>query len=287
MKLRLLPGLSVAAWLVSGAVVPAAAQEPQVRPYHEAANGGKPWVRAGNGGPESENGLLPGAYLLDAGKPRPEDRDRGWTWRLINLGKPPREDSDERPLPVILPPLVKVGIGGSVAHFPNLESTACDPSGITACEVDDWSIGPVIFVEVNPLRAPISVGLRGGYASVSVDQSYTGPELPLASTVELDVWTATLYARGRLRLAEGTSAFGTVGAVWAWNRATVTSVHEARTLREERSESGLRMAIGAGFEQRIAPRTCLRLEYRFIDGDAGDADRQHEIGLSVGYGLVP
>ncbi|MCK5448736.1 MAG: porin family protein [Gemmatimonadetes bacterium] len=287
MMLRLPINLWLFALLLAGAVSEGSAQEAPPAPHHEAANRGKPWVRGGNGSPQADGPGLPGQSLLNSGKPRPEDVDEGWTWLLINLGKPPKDDPDDPPVAIALPPLVKGGLGVTASHFPTLEATACDQAGITACEADDWGYGPVVFVEVNPLRIPVSIGLRGGYTSVSVNQSYTGPGLPDSSTIDLDIWSATLYATGSLTVAERTSLFGTLGALWAWNRATVTSVFADRRLQEERSESGLRFSIGAGLEQMIANRTCLRLEYRFINGDSGDADRQHEIGLSVGYGLVP
>jgi opacity protein-like surface antigen len=280
------------ALLLAAVVSRGAAQEVRVQAvppaaHHEAANGGKPWVRSSNGSSPADGLGLPGASLLDSGKPQPEDVDEGWTWLLINLGKPPREDPDDPPIPIALPPRVKAGLGVTASNFPTLEATACDQVGITACEADKWGYGPLIFVEVNPLRIPVSIGLRGGYTSVSVDQSYSGPGLPNSSTIDLDIWSATLYATGSLPVADHTSLYGTLGALWAWNRATITSVFADRQLQEERSESGLRFAIGAGVERMIASRTCLRLEYRFINGDSGDADRQHEIGLSVGYGLVP
>ena len=262
-------------------------QEVPPTAHHEAANGGKPWVRGSNGSSPADGLGLPGAGLLDSGKPRPEEVDQGWTWLLVNLGKPPREDPDDPPIPIVLPPLVKAGLGGTASNFPTLEAAACDQAGITACDSDDWGYGPLIFVEVNPLHSPVSIGLRGGYTSVSVDQSYSGPGLPNSSTIDLDIWSATLYATGSLPVAERTSLYGTLGALWAWNRATITSAFADGRLQEKRLESGLRFAIGAGVEQMIASRMCLRLEYRFINGDSGDADRQHEIGLSVGYGLLP
>lgn len=286
MKAR--PGLTacVLAFLIAGAGSPAIAQEAAAPAHHEATNGGKPWVRTGNGNGTGSGSGLPGEQLLDAGKPRPENLDEGWTWLLINLGKPPREDPDDV-LPPVLPPLVKGGIGITGSHFPTLEATSCDQVGIIACDVDDWGAGPVVFAEFNPLRAPVSIGVRGGYTSVSVNQSYSGPGLPNTSKVELDIWSATLYAAGWLDVGEKTSLFGTIGALWAWNRATVTSDFDAGRVREDRSESGARFAIGAGVEHMIASRACLRLEYRFISGGPDDADRQHELGLSIGYGLVP
>ena len=283
MKPRIRNTLALLALLLAGATSEALAQEAPAQAPHQAANRGKPWVRNGNGQSAGNGAGLPGAHLLDSGKPRPEDVDQGWTLMLVNLGKPPRQEPDDP----VLPPLLKGGLGVTASHFPTLQSTGCDQPGITACEVDDWGVGPVIFVEVSPLHAPVSIGLRGGYTSVSVSQSYSGPGLPNTSTVDLDIWSATLYGTGWLGVGDRTSLFGTLGALWAWNRATVTSVFDAGTVEEDRSESGIRFAIGVGVEHMIASRTCLRLEYRFINGGSGDADRQHEIGLSIGYGLVP
>jgi len=262
--------LPFVAALLLGAAGVAAQEEPDL----DVVNRGKPPVRrvtAARFGALHAN--IAASSLLNKGKPVAAEIAA----RLANVGAP-----KDREFPVIW------AIGGAtVSDFPNLESVGCDQLGIAGCSVDRVGFGPALGVLVRPSPSiPIGLGVRGGLTSVSVTQMFRTPTLPVTSVTDLDVWSATAFVDGWLSLSARTRAVGTLGWVWSWNRATITSTFaDSRRVVEQRSENGGRYTIGAAIERDIFRRAWLRLEYRFIDGDAGDADRQHQVGLLLGLGL--
>lgn len=171
----------------------------------------------------------------------------------------------------------RFGVGVTYASFPNLEDTGC--VGAAGCEVDDSGIGGGVFLEYDIApELPIFVGLRGGYTSTSVNQTFSSGA---TQDVDLSVFSAGVYGGLRLPVGDrfGWRVFG--GPRWLWNDADVSFGLGTDLVTESRSESGLRFALGTGFDFPLGDRTGARIGYSFVDGDEGDADRQHEFEFGI------
>ena len=173
----------------------------------------------------------------------------------------------------------RFGGGVTYASFPNLEDTGC--VGTTGCEVDDSGIGGGVFLEYDlPLDLPVFVGVRGGYTSASVSQTFAGGA---TQDVDLGVISAGLYGGVRLPVADrfGWRVFG--GPRWLWNDGDFRLQLPDNLLTGSRSEGGLRFALGTGFDFPLGDRVGARVGYSFVDGDEDDADRQHEFEFGITY----
>ncbi|MDH3732819.1 MAG: thrombospondin type 3 repeat-containing protein, partial [Gemmatimonadota bacterium] len=181
--------------------------------------------------------------------------------------------------------------GPTASDFPQLESVACDQLAIVSCSVDRFSFGPRAGVLWWPWwRRPFGFGVSGGKSSVSVTQQWEEVPFPETVVTELDVYTATAFFDAWHSFNRQTRIIGTVGLVWAWNRARITEFFPGDTIVTHRNDDGGRWTIGASLERDITRDTRIRFEYRFIDGEAGDADRQHQFGILFGWapgGHVP
>ena len=174
--------------------------------------------------------------------------------------------------------------GLTASDFPQLESVACDQVAILSCSVDRFSFGPRIGAIWWPWSGtPIGVGLSGGRSSLSVTQAWDVSPFPDRVVTDLDVYTATAFVDAWHHLSQGTRVIGTLGFVWAWNRARITEFFPSETVVTHRRDDGGRWTVGAALERDLATKTRLRFEYRFIDGEAGDADRQHQFALLFGW----
>ena len=96
------------------------------------------------------------------------------------------------------------------SNFTNLESTACDQSGIGNCSADDSSLGISAYYEFGNLwpGRPFFAGVGGGFKSVSVTQSYPTQG---SSTVDLDIWQIDVYGGWLFPFAKQFEAFPMLG----------------------------------------------------------------------------
>lgn len=173
----------------------------------------------------------------------------------------------------------RIGVGVTYGAFPNLEDRGC--SGTTACDVDDSGIGGGIFIERDlPFDLPVFVGLRGGYTSTSVSQTFSSGD---SQDIDLGVTSVGAYGGFYLPVGENLRWRGFGGPWWLWNDGDLDFTVGSETFTGSRSESGLRFAVGTGFDLLLGDRTGARIGYSFINGDEDDADQQHQFELGVTY----
>jgi len=239
------------------------------------ANRGKPPVRTATEALTGVRGIgLPVPEALNEGKPSPELLQAALAAHLPNLGAPKRRRRS----------FAWFFLGGAVSDFSRLQATGCDQVGLARCRTDRTGLGPTLGIRVRPFgRVPIGLGLDGGRAAVSIAQTFTGPPFPDTSTIDLVVWTATAHLDALIPLGERTRLTASVGWVWSWNRATVTSVFGDETLVEHRRSDGGRAMLGAGIERDLSGRITARTDLRYVDGAAGDADRHVRLAILLGY----
>jgi hypothetical protein len=173
----------------------------------------------------------------------------------------------------------RIGVGVTYGMFPNLEDAGC--VGTTDCEVDDSGLGGGVFLEydLSP-RLPIFVGLRGDYTSVSVRQTYAGGG---TQDVDLSVYSAGLYGGVRLPLGDRVDWRFLGGPSLLWNKGDFLRSDPPDEFSGSRSESGLRLSIGTGFDFSLGDRIGAQVGYTFINGDEGDADQQHQVRAGISY----
>lgn len=246
-------------------------EEPDLGP----ANRGKPPIRTATEALTGVHGIgLPVPPELNEGKLDPELLRAALAASLPNLGAPKGRRRT----------FLWLYAGGALSDFTQLESTACDQVGLDGCRADAIGIGPVLGVRVRPFGGvPLAIGLEGGRSAVSVTQAYSDPPLPESSTVDLAVWTATASVDALIPVGARTLLTASVGWVWSWNRARVTSVFGSETLVERRRSDGGRAMVGAGIERDLSGRLGTRAEIRFLDGASGDADRQLQLRVLFAY----
>jgi hypothetical protein len=177
----------------------------------------------------------------------------------------------------------RLGLSVTWSNFTNLESTACNQSGIGNCSADDSGIGFSAYYEFGNLwpGRPFFAGIGGGFKSVSVTQSY--PDFG-SSKVDLDIWQIDAYGGWRFPFASRFEAFPMLGVTWMFNSADVATDFAAPA-SESRSESGLRMLFGAGLDWGLAEDFNIRGTIRYLVGGSDDADTNWELGAGVNYKL--
>ena len=177
----------------------------------------------------------------------------------------------------------RIGLSLTWSNFTNLESTACNQSGIGNCTADDSGIGFSAYYEFGNLwpGRPFFAGIGGGFKSVSVTQSY--PTFG-SNVIDLDIWQIDAYGGWRFPFAERFEAFPMIGFSWMFNSADIATDF-ATSASESRSESGLRMLFGAGLDWEFADRVDLRGTVRYLVGGSDDADTNWELGAGINYKL--
>jgi len=177
----------------------------------------------------------------------------------------------------------RLGLSVTWSNFTNLESTACNQSGIGNCSADDSSIGFSAYYEFGNLWSgrPFFAGLGGGFKSVSVAQSYPTQG---SSTVDLDIWQIDVYGGWRFPFASRFEAFPMLGISWMFNSADVATDFST-SASDSRSESGLRMLFGGGLDWGLTDDFNLRGTIRYLVGGSDDADTNWELGAGVNYKL--
>jgi opacity protein-like surface antigen len=175
----------------------------------------------------------------------------------------------------------RLGLSLTWSSFTNLESTACSQSGIGNCTADDSSLGISAYYEFGNLwpGRPFFAGVGGGFKSVSVTQSYPTQG---SSTVDLDIWQIDVYGGWRFPFARQFEAFPMLGFSWMFNSADVATDF-SRSAYDSRSESGLRMLLGAGLDWGLTEQVNLRGTIRYLVGGSDDADTNWEFGAGVNY----
>ncbi len=175
----------------------------------------------------------------------------------------------------------RLGLSLTSSNFTNLESTACNQSGIGNCSADDSGIGFSVYYEFGNLwpGRPFFAGIGGGFKSVSVTQSY--PTFG-SNIIDLDIWQIDAYGGWRFPFAKRFEAFPMIGFSWMFNSADIATDF-ANSASESRSESGLRMLFGAGLDWEFADRVDLRGTIRYLVGGSDDADTNWELGAGINY----
>lgn len=175
----------------------------------------------------------------------------------------------------------RLGLNVTWSTFTNLESTACNQSGVGDCSADDSSIGFSVYYEFGNLwpGRPFFAGVGGGYKSVSVLQSYPGFG---SSKIDLDIWQIDAYGGWRFPFASRFEAFPMLGISWMFNNADI-STNFTSSVSESRSENGLRMMFGGGLDWGLTEKFNIRGTLRYLVGGSNDADTNFEIGAGINY----
>ncbi len=175
----------------------------------------------------------------------------------------------------------RLGLSMTWSNFTNLESTACNQSGIGNCTADDSGIGFSAYYEFGNLwpGRPFFAGIGGGFKSVSVTQSF--PTFG-SNVIDLDIWQIDAYGGWRFPFANQFEAFPMIGFSWMFNSGDIATDF-ATSASESRSESGLRMLFGAGLDWEFADRVDLRGTIRYLVGGSDDADTNWELGAGINY----
>ncbi|MFC1662439.1 outer membrane beta-barrel protein [Gemmatimonadota bacterium] len=176
-------------------------------------------------------------------------------------------------------PTVNIGVGAGGSWFENLEETACSGPD---CEVDDF--GTAIFGFVEYTWRKFRFGAEGGHSDYSVSQGFEAvPGLPATSDTDVDLWWVSPYVGATGAVGELVKLYCAFGAAYLWNIANTISSASllGQAVEEDRSESGVRISLDLGIDLRIARSAGVRLGYRLVAGDEGDADKHHRGSMGL------
>lgn len=187
-----------------------------------------------------------------------------------------------------------IGFGGGVSYFPNLEMNVEDVPGLTGSDTDP--LAPMIegVYELRPTpRLPVALGFEFQYALLP-DQTQTfvgGSGEPTRSTIDQTALSTGLYGafRPAPHFGNRTAMWAALGFWWIYNSADVETFYEGleEPVREDRSESGLRLGGRIGIDQYFTPRAGIRLDAGYTAGDGDDADTNWSLGAKLIWLVKP
>lgn len=170
----------------------------------------------------------------------------------------------------------RIGLEGQYSSFTRLDKVACSDliAGLTDCSVEKGSLGPGLFAEYDILPS-LSVSARFGMGGYQVDQSYGSTDVNHdVSVTSLDLGLQYRFGTGPLRPFLG------LGPSMYFNSSDILS---GGTDQAGRSESGIRLGGGMGFDFMLGDRMFGRAHGSYWSGGSDDADTNFRFAFGAGY----